>query len=77
MPFRVEQRLSEAQLTQLVADYQAGMTSRQLAEHYNLARSTLIALLKERDVTVRHPRISQTDKARAVEPYPQGMRQGA
>jgi hypothetical protein len=71
VPFRIEQRLSEADLEQLLADYGAGMTGRQLAERYGLA-APLIELLKKRGVTVRHPRISEADKARAVDLYRQG-----
>jgi hypothetical protein len=45
VPFRLEQRMTEAEIEQLVADYQAGLTGRHFAARYGLARSTVIELL--------------------------------
>ena len=75
VPFRVEQRLGYEQVTQLVADYEAGVTGWQLATRYGLARSTVIALLKERGAQVRYPRFSDADTERAITLYRSGARQ--
>jgi hypothetical protein len=49
-------RLSGEQVDELVAAYGQGSTGRELAERHGLARSTVIALLRERGIAVRHPR---------------------
>lgn len=72
---RVAFRLDEMHIGRLVAEYLEGATCRQLAERYEVARSTVIELLKRRRVVVRHPRMSPTDAGSAVEMYRQGMRQ--
>ena len=46
-----------------------------LAERYGLARSTVIKLLKDGGVEVRHPRVSKSEAARIVTLYQQGFRQ--
>jgi DNA-binding transcriptional regulator LsrR (DeoR family) len=75
VPFRVDARLSDAQTSQLVADYEAGVTGRQLAARYGLARSTVIALLKEHGAQVRYPRFTDADTDRVVSLYKEGVRQ--
>jgi biotin operon repressor len=75
VPFRVEQRLSDKQISQLVAEYEAGTSGRQLAERYGLARSTVIAMLKERGVGVRYPRFTEVETERAIALYKAGVRQ--
>lgn len=72
---RVSWRLSSVDLEGLVADYKAGMTSRQLALQYGLARSTVVGLLREHGASVRHPRVSAADCARAVELNQSGVSQ--
>ena len=51
------------------------MSGRQLAERYGLARSTVLALLKERGVGVRYPRFTEADTERAIALYKDGVRQ--
>lgn len=46
-----------------------------MAERFGLARSTVIVLLRERGVAVRHPRVNASDVAQAVEWYEAGVRQ--
>jgi transcriptional regulator with XRE-family HTH domain len=72
---RVLFRLSHQDILQLVDDYAAGSTGRELAERFGIARSTVIQLLKEQGVDVRHPRMSDLDCAQAVELYQRGERQ--
>ncbi len=72
---RLQFRLDEEQVAQLLADYRAGCAGRQLAERYGLARSTLIELLREHDVAVRHPRVTPDQAAEMLRLYQAGMRQ--
>jgi hypothetical protein len=72
---RLLSRLSEQDIEHLVGEYAAGCTGRQLAERYGIARSTVIRLLKNRGVDVRHPRLSEADCAHAVQLYQRGVRQ--
>jgi hypothetical protein len=62
-------------MQQLLADYQAGSTCRQLAERYGLARSTVIGLLRKHGVEIRHPRVTQAEQAEMVQLYRAGVRQ--
>ena len=68
-------RLDERLVQQLLADYQAGCSGRELAEHYGLARSTVIGLLRKRGVAVRYPRVTPEEAAEMVRLYRSGMRQ--
>jgi DNA-binding transcriptional regulator LsrR (DeoR family) len=63
------------QIVRLVTDYEAGVSGRQLAERYGLARSTVLALLKERGAQVRYPRFTAADTEQAIRLYKQGVRQ--
>lgn len=72
---RVSLRLDEQLVQQLLADYQAGRTGRELAEQYSLARSTVIGLLRQHGVAVRYPRVTAEEAAEMVRLYRTGMRQ--
>lgn len=74
-PRRLDIRLDEARLQQLLADYQAGSTGRQLAERYSLARSTVISLIRNHGVEVRHPRVTPDEAAEMVALHRAGVRQ--
>lgn len=52
-----------------------GATDGQLADQYDLARSTVIQLLKDHGASVRRPRVSPDETALAVDLHRQGMRQ--
>ena len=75
VPFRIEQRLTDDQISQLVAEYQAGTSSRRLADRYGLARSTVITILKEREIKARYPRFTEAETDRVITLYQQGVRQ--
>lgn len=72
---RVNLRLDEQLVQQLLADYQAGRTGRELAEQYGLARSTVIGLLRQHGITVRYPRVTPDESAEMVHLYRAGVRQ--
>jgi uncharacterized protein (DUF433 family) len=67
--------MDEQLVRQLLADYQGGRTGRELAEQYGLARSTVIGLLRQHGVAVRHPRVTPDEVAEMVQLYRAGMRQ--
>jgi hypothetical protein len=48
--WRVSDRLSEADLCRLVCCYRAGTTARELAEQFNISKSSVKRLLRERGV---------------------------
>lgn len=50
---RAVQRLDQAVIAQLLQDYQAGLTSRQLAAKYQLGKTTILRLLRRHSVQVR------------------------
>lgn len=68
-------RLDEQLIQQLLADYQAGRTGRELAQQYGLARSTVIELLRQHGVAVRYPRVTAEEAAEMVRLYQSGIRQ--
>jgi hypothetical protein len=70
---RVNFRLDEQLVQQLLADYRAGSTGRKLAEQYGLARSTVMGLLHS--VAVRYPRVTAAEAAEMVRLYRAGVRQ--
>jgi hypothetical protein len=72
---RVSHRLNEQVIQQLLADYRAGRTGRELAEQYGLARSTVIELLRQHGVVVRYPRATPEEAAEMVRLYQSGVRQ--
>ena len=72
---RVRYRLGEADQAALVAAYEVGATGRQLAAQFGLARSTVILLLKEHGVVVRHPRLTPDEIAEIVRWFQSGVTQ--
>jgi DNA-binding transcriptional regulator LsrR (DeoR family) len=71
----VNLRLDEQLVQQLLADYKAGRTGRELAERYGLARSTVIGLLRQYGVAVRYPRVTPDEATEMVRLYQSGVRQ--
>lgn len=72
---RVNLRLDEQVMQQLLADYQVGSTGRQLAERYSVARSTVIEPLRQHGVAGRYPRVTPAEAAEMVALYQSGVRQ--
>lgn len=48
--WRVSERLSETDLSGLVASYRAGTTANALAEQFNISKSSIKRLLRERGI---------------------------
>jgi hypothetical protein len=76
-PQKVDRRLDAEGVQALVEAYEAGTTARQLAEQFNLARSTVISLLRKRGVTIRYPRLTPEECVEIVELYQSGLSQVA
>jgi hypothetical protein len=72
---RVADRLDEVMVAELVQGYLAGMPGRELAERFRLARSTIIKVLKDHGVAVRHPRVTPEAQAEMARLYQAGVRQ--
>jgi DNA invertase Pin-like site-specific DNA recombinase len=72
---RVSFRLADADIQQLVAEYQSGTAAHELAERYGLARSTVLVLLRKQGVPIRYPQMTPEDCSRVVELYRFGVSQ--
>jgi DNA-directed RNA polymerase specialized sigma24 family protein len=48
--WRVSDRLNEAELCTLISCYRAGTTARELAEQFNISKSSVKRLLRERGI---------------------------
>lgn len=53
--WRVSDRLSEADVSSLVADYRSGTSARELAERYKIGQSSVKTLLRKRGVRRNAP----------------------
>jgi uncharacterized protein (DUF433 family) len=53
-PYKLDQRLGEARVSELIRRYEAGETSRQLAAAFGLGASSVKELLHRRGAKVRH-----------------------
>lgn len=52
-PWRIEARLDEAQTAQLIADYRAGATSRDLAAQFGVSKAAIVRLLRHHGLVIR------------------------
>jgi hypothetical protein len=68
-------RVDDGMAKQIVADYVAGSTGRELAERHGLARSTVIGLLRRHGVAVRYPRVTPEQAGEMLPLYRSGVRQ--
>ena len=48
-PWRLRERLTEAQIDQLIAEYRAGATIKEVAARYGLGTTTIKRLLRQRE----------------------------
>lgn len=56
VPQRVVRRLGAERIGQIVADYASGISTTQLAKGHGIGKGTLLRLLRERGVAIRHQR---------------------
>jgi DNA invertase Pin-like site-specific DNA recombinase len=71
--YRLTQRLAPGQIDQLLADYRAGATTRDLAEKYRVSKTAVTELLAAHDVPLRHQRLSPSQVADAIRLYAAGQ----
>ncbi|MFL6137370.1 MAG: helix-turn-helix domain-containing protein [Frankiaceae bacterium] len=65
--------MEPATIAQLVADYMAGAPSAELMRTYQLGKGTVLGLLREAGVTLRHQGLSEEDLAEAKALYAAGL----
>lgn len=67
-PYKINQRLPSATVTQLIADYLTGASSREVAERYGIAKQSALRLLRDHQVARPRSRITeaQVDHAAAL-----------
>ncbi|MGY1651782.1 helix-turn-helix domain-containing protein [Geodermatophilus sp. SYSU D01119] len=72
LPSKLSHRLSDETVAAIVDAYQAGATTREVGERYNLAHSSVNKLLKRNGVATRRRSPGDADRARAVALYAAG-----
>ena len=70
---KIKNRLPEAVVTALVADYEAGKSSTELMATYQLGRGTVLQLLAEAGIAMRHQGLSEQETAEAASLYASGL----
>ncbi|MDB4989484.1 MAG: hypothetical protein JWN04_4662, partial [Myxococcaceae bacterium] len=71
-PRQVRRRLNPEQITQLCVDYQAGSTTRQLADTYGVGKTAITRLLREQGIPLRHQGLSPDQRVQAIQLYQTG-----
>ena len=71
-PRRVARRLSRKTIAQLLADYQAGASTRELAMTCGISKTSVQRLLHEHGLTLRHQGLSATQVGEATDLYRAG-----
>ncbi len=71
--YKLSQRLDLKTIEQIVAGYQAGSPTAQLAKTYRLSKGSILRVLHEHDVRMRQQRLSQTDLGMAIRLYDSGL----
>jgi transposase-like protein len=72
VPRRVNRRLSKAEFAQLVADYQAGTSTRNLASTYGISKASVTKVLTQHGVQRRFQGLSPVQSAEAARLYKAG-----
>jgi transposase-like protein len=72
---KLSRRLNTAVVARLVAQYEAGATSRQLAVEFGIAKSSVLSILRPEGAALRFSRLSDSDKEEMARLYGAGMSQ--
>ena len=70
----MSKRLETETIERLVAEYVAG-TAAELGRRYGIAKSSVLGLVRHAGERVRHPRFSESETARLLELFEDGMSQ--
>jgi DNA invertase Pin-like site-specific DNA recombinase len=72
---RVRKRLEAESIERLVAEYATGTPAAELGRRYGLAKSSVLRLVRQAGDWARYPRFSQSETARLLELFEDGMAQ--
>lgn len=70
---RITQRLTEAALQQIVADYQSGLPTTLTMRRYGIGKGTVLGVLRRAGAHIRRHGLAPTDTRRAIEQYESGL----
>jgi hypothetical protein len=70
---QTQRRLRGPEIDELVADYQAGATTYELAERFRMHRVTVSAILKRKGIALRARPLSPTQITTATQFYHEGL----
>ncbi|MFD6677755.1 helix-turn-helix domain-containing protein [Rhodococcus zopfii] len=73
---KLNHRVDTLTLAQLIAEYEAGTSSRQLERHFGISRASIIKLLREADVPIRYQGMSPEQIDEAARLYVDGWSLG-
>jgi hypothetical protein len=68
----IQRRLNQETLKQLLADYRAGVSAKQLAKRYHLSRHSIRTVLRESGLPQRYQAMTDAETDRVVELYAVG-----
>ena len=70
---KVSHRLPAEAIDQLVHDYQAGQSTRQLMQTYGLGKGAVLKLLERAGTSIRHQGLNEAGRAEAARLYASGL----
>jgi DNA-binding NarL/FixJ family response regulator len=70
---KLSERLSNEDIVRIVNRYSAGVSSRDLAADYGINKTSVVALLRRRDIPIRNARITPEDTEEAKRLYAGGQ----
>lgn len=71
-PHRLDQRLSNDAVAELVRAYEAGASTADLRQRFGLSQGSVLKLLRTHDVTLRRQGLDEANKSVAVRLYKDG-----
>ncbi len=72
-PRQLSRRLSAEQITNMITDYQAGLSSRQVADRYDISKQSALKILRQHQVTRPRSRITDERVYKAKALFDQGL----
>ncbi|MFZ2227162.1 MAG: hypothetical protein WA090_05170 [Candidatus Nanopelagicaceae bacterium] len=73
LPHRLDRKVNPETVAQLIADYESGTPSTKLIKIYRLGKGSVLKLLKEAGVRMRHQGLSSDNLEVAAALYREGM----
>jgi IS30 family transposase len=72
-PQALDRRLSQAALDEVVAEYSNGGSAREIGDRLGISRNTVLRLVERHGVKRQVSRMSEQDRARAIQLYKNGL----